>query len=142
MRVDTAIALIDQLVYKPGYTLTAEDHTKRFEGTVKVTLHYEAPETGRENAADGYPEIINTYAVFPIAVADLTGPSAAACLYRRVLDAILEVEAHEAREALRVQPTLWAPFHPHQLDGIDLWSSTASSTQRPELLRDFQFGIA
>lgn len=141
MRVDTAIALIDQLVYKPGYTLTAEDHTKRFEGTVKVTLHYAAPETGRENAADGYQEIINTYAVFPIAVGDLTGPSAAPCLYRRVLDAILEVEAHEAREALRVNPTLWAPFHPHQLDGIDLWSSTSGASQRPELLRDFQFGI-
>lgn len=142
MRVETAIALIEQLVYKPGYHLSAVDHTKRFEGTVKVHLSYVAPETGRENAAKGYEEIIKTYAEFPIAVGDLSGPTANVCLYRRVLDAILEVEAHEAREALRVQPTLWAPFHPHQLDGIDVWNATTTSRQRPELLRDFQFGIA
>jgi hypothetical protein len=142
MRIDSAIALINQIVYKPGYTLEAVDHTKRFEGTVKVTLRYVAPETGRDNAAQGYPEIISTYAEFPVAVGDLTGPAAAVCLYRRILDAILQVESHEAREALRVQPTLWSPFHPHTLDGIDQWNATASSTQRPELVADFQFGIA
>lgn len=142
MLIDTAIALVASLVYKPGYALSATDHSKRFEGTIKVRLDYTAPETGRANAAQGYPEVITTYAEFPIAVGDLHGPQAASCLYRRVLDAILLVEEHEAREALRVQPTLWAPFHPHQLDGIDLWTATASSVQRPELLRDYQFGIA
>ena len=142
MRVDTAISLIGQLVYKPGYALSAVDHTKRFEGTVKVHLAYRAPETGRENAAEGYQEVIETYAEFPIAVGDLTGPDAAIALYRRVLDAILEVEAHEAREALRVQPSLWSPFHPHTLDGIKQWNRTHNVCQPGELLRDFQFGIA
>jgi hypothetical protein len=142
MRVESAIALIESVVYKPGYHLSAVDHTNRFEGTVKVRLDYAAPETGRENAAHGYSETIVTYAEFPIAVGDLSGPDAAACLYRRVLDAILDVEAHEAREAFRVNPSLWAPFHPHALDGIKLWERTKDSQQPAELLRDFQFGIA
>lgn len=142
MRIETAIKLIESLVYKPGYTFTATDHTKRFEGTVKVRLDYAAPETGRENAAEGYPETIKTYAEFPIAVGDLNGPNAAVCLYRRVADAIMLVEKHEMREALRVMPTLWAPFHPHQLDGMRAWRETNSSRMAPELASDFQFGIA
>lgn len=142
MFVDTAIKLIEGLVYKPGYKFSAVDHTKRFEGTVKVHLQYDAPETGRENAAEGYPERITTFAEFPIAVGDLSGPDAATGLYRRVLDAILLVEEHEAREALRVNPTLWSPFHPHTLDGIKLWTTTEKVCQPRELMRDFQFGIA
>lgn len=142
MRIATAIALIDNVVYKPGYGFTAHDHTRRFEGTVKVRLSYAAPETGRANAADGYPETIKTYAEFTIAVGDLEGTDAALGLYRRLLDAVLEVEAHEAREAFRVRPSLWAPFHPHQLDGIEAWRTTEAMCQPEELTRDFQFGIA
>lgn len=141
MRVESAISLINALVYKPGYEFEASDHTKRFEGTVLVRINYSAPETGRESAANGYDKLITTYATFPVAVGDLHGPDSAARLYRRVLDAIMQVELHEAREALRVAPTLWAPFHPHQLDGIQLYANTNGSTIPPELMRDYQFGI-
>lgn len=142
MLIETALALVDQLVYKPGYKLSAVDHTSRFEGTIKVRLDYTAPNTDRENAARGYADIINTYAEFPIAVGDLFGPQANICLYRRIIDAILVVEEHEAREALRVAPTLWSPFHPHHLTSMDAWQDTHGASQRAELYRDFQFGIA
>ena len=139
MRIDSAIALIDQVVYKPGYSFTATDHSKRFEGTIKVHVAYSAVETGRANAADGYQEVITTYAEFPIMVGDVQD---AICLYRRLIEAILLVEAHEAREALRVNPTLWAPFHPHAIDGMKAWRRTADDATPAELMSDFQFGIA
>lgn len=138
MEVKTALRLIDNVVYKPGWKFTAEDHTKRFEGTIRVRVDYHAPETGRENAEQGYPEEIDTYAEFPIMVADITSD---VCLYRRLLDAILRIEQHEAREALRVEPTFWAPFHPHAVGGMKAWAASHNLAQPAELEADLSFGI-
>lgn len=139
MRVETAIALIDQLIYKPEWTFTATDHSNRFEGTVRVRVDYPARNSNRDQAGDGYPEEIMTYAEFPVLVADCPSD---VTLYRRVLDALVKIETHEAREFLRVPGTHWAPFHPHRIDGMKAWHATQGAEILPDLAADLQFGIA
>lgn len=136
MDVTTAVEIInDQIKYKPGWTFTAEDHTNRFEGTVKVRVDYPARNSNRDQAAEDYPQEIMTYAVFPIVV---SGCDSVTDLTYLILDAIIRIEVHEAREFLRVEPTMWAPFHPHKVDGMKRWSERTGDP----LVSDLQFGIA
>lgn len=121
MFVQTAIDLIDLIAYKPGWTFKASDLTKRFEGTVSVKITYPARKSEREEAPAGYPTEIEPYAEFPIIVTECADQNA---LYRCVLDAILVIEQHEAREFLRIRPTYWAPFHPHTVDGMKRYGTT------------------
>lgn len=130
MRVESAMELINSsLIYKPGWRISATDHTNRFEGTILVRIDYPARNSNRDQASDGYSEEINTYAIFPVTVEDCDDLS----LMRHVLDKIIEIEAHEAREFLRVKPTNWAPFHPHRVGGMKAWGT-------PE--KDLLFGVA
>jgi hypothetical protein len=129
METDTAIELISQLAYKPGWVFEASDHCHRFEGTIILKVSYPAHETAREKARDGYPDTNQPHATFPIQVHRLDATE----LYRAVLNVIAEIDSHEAREYLRVSPTYWAPFHPHNIDGMERWGT-------PE--RDLTFGLA
>lgn len=136
MNVQSALDLINNsLVYKPGWSFTATDHTNRFEGTITVRVDYPALNSNRDQAEAGYPEEITTYAVFPIVVSECADT---ASLMYCLLEAIGKIEMHEAREFLRLQPTMWAPFHPHRVDGMKRWSER---TGEP-LVSDLQFGIA
>jgi hypothetical protein len=54
-------------------------------------------------------------------------------LYRKLAYAILEIEEHEMREYFRISPTFWAPFHPHQYDGMKRWG---------KYHEDLKFGLA
>lgn len=135
MDVRSAIELVNNsLVYKPGWTFTATDHTNRFEDTIVVRVDYPARNSNRDQAAEGYQEEIMTYASFPLVVKDCDDES----LMFQILDAIGKIEMHEAREFLRLAPTMWAPFHPHRVDGMRRWSAR---TGEP-LVGDLQFGIA
>lgn len=136
MRIESAIRLIDLVIYKPGWSFEAEDHSKRFEGSILVTVRYVAQESGRPNAELGYPETIKTYAKFPLLVGDINSEVE---LMRRLADCIMCIEEHEMREFLRMSPTYWAPFHPHQIDGMKTWHHT--SGQPNFLSADLQFGI-
>lgn len=128
MNVESAVQLINQLVYKPGWKISATDHTNRFEGAVQVRIDYPAHASEREEAPN-YAREIQTYAEFPMIVVDCNDAS----LYRRVINAIVEIETHEAREFLRVVPTMWAPFHPHRIDGMRRWGDESG---------DLRFGLA
>lgn len=136
MLIDSAINLVNSLRYFPGWKFTATDHTKRFEGTILIRVEYLACETGRENAREGYPETINTYATFPVVVADCDDVQ----LHAKILKALMKIYEHEAREALRVAPTYWAPFHPHNIDGMRRWNDCKIVCD-DALLNDLQFGI-
>lgn len=137
MLISSAINLVQQLVFFPGWKFTATDHTNRFEGSILVRIDYTAQETGRENARQGYPETINTYATFPMIVVDCDDTM----LYRKIANAITKIQIHELREALRVHPTCWAPFHPHNVDGMKRWLSTDDICNDDALMGDMQFGI-
>lgn len=127
MLITTAVDLVDNLIYKPGWRFTATDHTRRFEGSIKLRIDYPARASERDEAP-GYDREINTYAEFPIIVRDCADVD----LYRRIIECIMEIEQHEAREFLRVKPTMWAPFHPHNIEGMRRWGTT---------LEDLKFGI-
>ncbi|MEU5930011.1 hypothetical protein AB0L49_36300 [Streptomyces antimycoticus] len=129
METKSAVELIHQLDYKPGWSITAEDYTRRFEGTVMVMFVFPAFHSDRHLAPEGYPSHTDaSYAKFTIMVSDCDDIT----LYRRVLEKIIEIETHEAREFLRVRPTYWAPFHPHRTDGMKRWGDVA---------KDYTYGI-
>jgi len=142
MRIDTALRLVHGLVFFPGFEFTAKDHTNRFEGTIMVQVNYVAFNTDREAfhlSAGGYDEQIKTRASFPIMVGDLESD---ARLYRRLMYCLDLLFMHEAREALRVGETLWAPFHPHHQDGMRRWVETFDEEENMRLLStDLTFGI-
>lgn len=119
MNVSSAVRLVNELVYKPGWSFSAEDHTNRFEGSIKVRIDYPAMNSNRDRAEHGYDEEIKTYASFALIVQDCDDIT----LYRKLLDRIIQIEIHEAREFLRVEPTFWAPFHPHRIDGMQRWGA-------------------
>jgi hypothetical protein len=129
MRVASALDLVNSIVYKPGWKITATDHTNRYEGAIKVRIDYPARNSDRPEAAEGYPTEITTYASFVVIVEDCTLDT----MCRRIVEKIIEIEAHEVREFFRLNPTLWAPFHPHNIDGMKRWG---------ELEKDLQFGLA
>ncbi|MBB4786020.1 hypothetical protein [Streptomyces rapamycinicus] len=135
METASAIELVEDVIYKPGWTFTARDHTKRFESTIVVRVNYPARNSNRDQAETGYPQEITTYAEFPLVVNDYTDED----LYAALLETIMSIEEHEAREFLRVQPTNWAPFHPHRATGMRRW---AARSDKPDLMDDLQFGIA
>lgn len=119
MRLETALELMANITYRPGWTFEASDYTNRFEGALCVKVVYPAPETGRANWANGYAEQINARAAFAIFFHDCRNAEE---LYRRIFCQIITViELHEAREIFRIKPTGWAPFHPHTIDGMTRW---------------------
>jgi sugar phosphate isomerase/epimerase len=128
MEVERAIQLINSLVYKPGWAFLASDHTNRFANTVKVRIEFDARNSNRECAPD-YAEEIRTYAnyAFNVAAADKFD------IARQMLNCLIDIETHEAREFLRFRDSLDAPFHPHNLDGMRRWGNVQG---------DLQFGIA
>lgn len=132
MRCDTAIKLISQLAYKPGWELSATDHTKRFEQSICLCVKYPAANSDRPSAEDNYSEQVEPFAraQFVIMLGDSWKD---VDLYRAIIDILMKVELHEAREFLRVRPTYWAPFHPHQWDGMRLWGDPQT---------DVSFGVA
>jgi hypothetical protein len=127
MRPVEAVNLVNAIIYKPGWTFTAEEHTNRFEGAIKVRIDYPARNTNQDQAPE-YPEEIKTYASFPLVVADCDHYS----LLRRVLEVIFDIEMHEAREYFRTSPDMDAPFHPHTIAGMKRFGT---------MVDDLKFGI-
>lgn len=127
MLPETAIELISTICYRPGWLLEATDYSNRFEAAICLKVTYPAPETGRDNWPE-YTQMIQARASFPIQIHDCDAQT----LFRKVLDVLLEIEVHEAREIFRVHPTGWAPFHPHQVDGMQRWGNAH---------RDLAFGL-
>jgi len=137
MNTGTAIRLISQLQYKPGWKFEPTDNTHRYENSVAVKITYPAVDSGRENAANGYAgQEINggARAAYPILLDRIDRDED---LYAELLRAIYDIEHHEAREFLRVSPTLWAPFHPHNTDGMERAERQGLGT----LKEDLTFGL-
>jgi hypothetical protein len=162
MNTDTAIALISQLVYKPGWEFIAEDNTSRFEGSVRLTVWYPCHNSDRKYAPAGYPATEPQDTVSgkgePVAAGTPTirpeGKAKAAFalmlsdvddvteLYHLIACTIMQIEEHEMREFLRTAPTYWAPFHPHHDDGIRRWAAVTGQPFRHVQASDLSFGLA
>lgn len=120
MNTDTAISLVEGLIFKPGWLLEAHDFSDRFEDTVCVTLSCDTYRFNRADAAEGYQFQMRPQAKFLIMVGHMSDDCD---LYRALIEKIIDFETHEIREALRVKNTLWAPFHPHKVDGMLRWGN-------------------
>lgn len=121
MLTETACRIINEnVVFFPGWKIYAEDFTSRHEGC--VCLYIEAPsvETNRPEAMEGYCVRNTPRATTMLQVADLADDVA---LHRAVIEKLIEFWTHEARECYRVKPSYWAPFHPHQIDGMKRWGT-------------------
>lgn len=134
MHVIDAIDAVHEIVYKPGWTFEASDHTGRYYGTVKVDVAYSAPNSAQEDAPDGYPNLINPTASFTVCVDDLPDRDA---LWLRIFDDVIrEIEMHEAREFFRIRCENYrAPFHPHIPAGTAAYPGATRDG-------DVRFGIA
>ncbi|MFF9897746.1 hypothetical protein [Streptomyces longispororuber] len=134
METASAIKLVGEVGYKPGWEFIARDYSHRCEGAIVVRVYYPTRNSNRDHANAGYPDEVTVPVDFPLVVADYTDED----LYAALLRVIMKIEEHEAREFLRVHPTGWAPFHPHRTTGMQRW---ADRTGR-DVLADLQFGIA
>lgn len=140
MHIDMARDNIEALCYKPGWSFVASDHSKRFEGSIKVRITYPARNSDRSQAREGYPTEITTYAEFAMMVGDIMEINQ---LLRRLINAILKIEEHESREFLRVRGTYSAPFHPHTIEGMTNWNrSNCDTNLLMDMSSDMQFGVA
>jgi len=139
MDVQTGIDLIDQISYKPEWEFTASDYTAKFEGTIRVRITYPAYDSNRAYSDADKLRPIKTYGEFALMVGDIIEPNQ---LYRRVLDALTKIELHEMREFLRTKGGMFAPFHPHTVQGMRAWNEYVAPDLLADLSTDFQFGIA
>lgn len=134
MHTDQAVSTVNGMIYLPGWTFTATDHTARFAETIKVRVDYPAVNTNRDQAPD-YCEPIMTYAQWSVTVGDC---QTTADLHYKIIGHLMEIWSHETREALRDSGTLEAQFHPHRLHTMQRWSD---KTGRP-VSDDLAFGLA
>lgn len=132
MNTDVAIELINtQLVYKPGWTLKAEDYTWRMQGTVLLHISFSAPSSDRDDAREGYRKVLEPlHNAFPLVVQDCETEDD---ILFRLLQIIIGLETHEAREFLRRKPTYDAPFHPHRKADMDRWAHYAGTPVSDDL---------
>lgn len=135
MDVQSAISFVQQIIYKPGWRFDVIDHTSRFEGTIDVHITYPALDSGSNSNPDTWKDGYTTgipggaRAAYPIIVSDTDEIG----VLRRLLNAILDIEEHEAREFLRYPHNGWAPFHPHRIDGMTRWGTVD---------HDLKFGLS
>lgn len=120
MQVSDAVEFLNNLVMKPGWTLHAEDGTRRYENGVKVTLTEHTFHT-EVAFAPAYEDggMFDAYATWMLQV----GKDDRVSLTRKVLDCIADFNSHEWREFLRYGDTLEAPFHPHREEGMQRWGN-------------------
>lgn len=119
MLVESAVRIInDGIVFFPGWKIHAEDFTSRHEGAVCLHIEMCSWETNRPEAMAGFPVQNHPRVTVIIQVADLEDDVA---LHHMVVQALIDCFIHEAREAYRVKPSGWAPFHPHTIDGMRRW---------------------
>ena len=134
MDIIQAINTVNSMIYLPDWHFTATDHTDRFEGTITVRIDYPALNSNRDQAP-AYGEKIDTYATFPMTVADCDDSTD---VYFKMIEALTKVWVHETREFLRDPSTLEAPFHPHRIKGMQRWAVHTGQA----ITADLQFGIA
>lgn len=131
MTLQESIDLINSMQYRPGWTWTAEDYSKRFEATVKVMVMYGAYMTEEAYAREGYPVYKEDIrASFCLSIRETDTEEV---ILRMLFDKLMEIEEHEAREFFRRKSDMWAPFHPHKLE---------SMTRYGKFGTDITFGIA
>lgn len=138
MTVQRMCELIHSMHYRPGWTFTATDYTKRFEQGCQVTVTFPAPNTNRDLATVGYPVEITVEVNFVVRLCDCATEDD---LWFQMLGIVASIDMHEAREFLRVGSDYDAPFHPHRLEGMALFArKTYPGHEDLSILNDMNYG--
>lgn len=119
MQVESAVDYVNggSFVYKPGYVFFAQSYEYRLQGTILLTISFDALSTDRVDAKEGYKKILEPlHTTFVIQVKECRSDDD---LLYQILTKIIELETHEAREFLRKRPTYSAPFHPHRVECME-----------------------
>lgn len=132
MEQNVACELINsQLVYKPEWTLRAEDYSWRMQGAILLHVSFTAHSSDRNDARQGYQRVLEPlHNAFPIVVQSCTTEDD---LIFKVLEIIISLETHEAREFLRRKPTFDAPFHPHRIADMTRWAEHSGGSVSDDL---------
>jgi len=128
MQASRATQIIEDVVYKPGWKFEALV-SDRFEEAVTLQISYAAPNFSRENAPDYLERTMANASFMRLCTPDCTDDS----IVEWVFHCIMQVEQHEAREAFRLAPMMYAPFHPHRQDGMQRFGDPDG---------DLRFGVA
>lgn len=132
MHVDTAVKSINLgITFFPGWEIVAEDFTRRHENAIKIVVDYVAEDYSQQFAPD-YTELANGGKAHVEFLIDASECDDFVSLYRKVLDGLVDIITHEAREAFRIAPAWWGPFNPHMSDGQRNWGDRE---------HDWAFGI-
>lgn len=130
MNVNSAIALVDNIVTEPGWTFEATDYSHKFENSICVKVVYVTRNANRDQAEKGYAQEVTGEAKFAIMLDEC--PDDIALYYKIITKACLCIKEHEVREFFRIKPTMWAPFHPHRADGMQRWGTVEASDSSDE----------
>lgn len=125
MRLKTAVDLIEEITYKPGWKLYTRPTPD--EKALVLTVYYTCQNSDSEFAPRYDRGAINELD-FDF---ELTDISTTQDLLRKVLNCLIECERHEAEEFFKVGPWYDAPFHPHTSAGkllLDLTADVAVPT--------------
>lgn len=141
MDVRTAVDLLSEVTYKPGWTFDVRADEKRHESAIRVRVTYPAPNSDAALAPEyDVPVPGGAHADFLIMAGVLHSPEH---VYRALLDKLLMVEEHEAREFFgvggRIMPD--KPFHPHTISGMTNWLNVTDDWHA-RVAPDVQFGSA
>lgn len=138
---DSAVKLLNNIEFKRNgqkWRIHAEEFP-RFEDSVLLTIEYPVIDSSRhhwdtpvgEAQSDGdIKEMFYVSTKWVIQAGCCTDDTD---LYREFLSKVAIIDMHEAREALRIRPSLWAPFHPHRTGGMERWGDPQG---------DIMFGVA
>lgn len=114
MDARTAVELINEIHFMPGWRVSAELDWWSMDRLVKVTCEVDTVNSNQDMALEGYPQAIT---IAPAITIDPREYRNADMLYVGVLSWIVDVFKHEAREFFRVGNDMEAPFHPHKPEG-------------------------
>lgn len=139
MDVRTVVDLLSEVTYKPGWSFDVHADERRHESAVRIKVRYAAQNTDSEWAPD-YAEPVagGARAEFIIMAGVL---HSAEHVYRALLDIILCIETHEAREFFGVGGRILPekPFHPHTIQGMENWLKVTDDWHG-RVAGDMQFG--
>lgn len=141
MDARTAVQLLSRVTYKPGWEFDITIDEKRHESAIRVNVMYPAPNSDAAMGPDYTVDVVGgARARFILMAGVFHSPEH---LYRGLLDKILMIEQHEAREFFGVASSIMAdkPFHPHTIAGMSNWLNVTDDWHS-RVAADIQFGSA
>jgi hypothetical protein len=113
MDAATALRVVRDITYKPGWTFDARER----DGGVHLLIEFRAPNSDSYWAPE-YPQTIIAGGAFQVS---LTGCRTEMDVWNLVFQCVMAIELHEAQEFFAVDARWKKPYHPHTHVGRLVW---------------------